>query len=214
MTIFQALHSGGRVASPGVGAGFAALLDRWRAGGAGRVPLVMGIVNVTPDSFYDGGRFESRAAAVRHARRLVADGAAMLDVGGESTRKDAAPVSSEDEKRRVLPVIEAIAQSGVTISIDTMKAEVAEAALEAGANIVNDIRGLQGDSEIAAVAARHGAGVIAMQNPGILGSAEALPGDPIAICKGYFERSLQIAGGRHSGGPDRARSGFRLWEVA
>jgi dihydropteroate synthase len=195
MTIFQALHSGGRVASPGVGAGFAALLDRWRAGGAGRVPLVMGIVNVTPDSFYDGGRFESRAAAVRHARRLVADGAAMLDVGGESTRKDAAPVSSEDEKRRVLPVIEAIAQSGVTISIDTMKAEVAEAALEAGANIVNDIRGLQGDSEIAAVAARHGAGVIAMQNPGILGSAEALPGDPIAICKGYFERSLQIARG-------------------
>jgi dihydropteroate synthase len=177
----------------GAGDAFAAMLDRWRGGGQGRTPIIMGIVNVTPDSFSDGGLFLDADAAIAQGRRLAEEGAAILDIGGESTRKDAAPVSEEEERRRVLPVIEALRTTGVLISIDTIKGSVAEAAIDAGAHILNDIRGLQGDPDMAAVAARRKAGVVAMHNPGLLGSAEALPGDPIRACRLYFGRTLEIA---------------------
>ena len=175
------------------GGGFADLLRRWRDGGRASPPIVMGIVNVTPDSFSDGGLFADVRIAVAHGRKLAGQGAAILDIGGESTRGNATAVPDEDEKRRVLPVIEGVAAAGVLISIDTMKASVAEAAIAAGAHIVNDIRGLQGDPDLPQVAARHGAGVIAMHNPGLLGSTKPLPGDPIEACLAFFERSLAIA---------------------
>jgi dihydropteroate synthase len=176
-----------------VGRRFAALLAEWRAKGPARTPLLMGIVNVTPDSFSDGGCFATPEAAVAQGRRLAEAGAAILDIGGESTRKAATPVSAEEERRRVLPVVRTLAAEGALVSIDTMKADVAEAAIGVGAAIVNDIRGLQGDPRMAEVAARHGAGVVAMHNPGILGSAEPLKGDPVEACLAYFERTLAIA---------------------
>jgi dihydropteroate synthase len=105
-------------------------------------PLIMGIVNVTPDSFSDGGRFADAAAAVAHARRLIEDGADLLDIGGESTRPEAAEVAVEDELRRVLPVIEALSDVSVALSIDTSKPEVMRAALDRGASIINDVHAL------------------------------------------------------------------------
>jgi dihydropteroate synthase len=175
------------------GGGFADLLRRWRDGGRASPAIVMGIVNVTPDSFSDGDRFADVRAAVAHGRMLADEGAAILDVGGESTRGNATAVPDEEERRRVLPVVEGLASVGALISIDTMKAPVAEAAMVAGAHIVNDIRGLQGDPDLPQVAARHSAGVIAMHNPGLLGSTKPLPGDPIEACLAFFERSLAIA---------------------
>jgi dihydropteroate synthase len=181
------------VRGSGVGDGFAAMLAAWRNGGAARMPIVMGIVNVTPDSFTDGGLFLDAEVARAHGARLAEEGAPILDIGGESTRGNATPVPPDEEMRRVLPVIEGLRHLSALISIDTMKASVATAAIEAGAHIVNDIRGLQGDPELPQVAARHGAGVIAMHNPGLLGSAKPLAGDPVAACLAYFERSLDIA---------------------
>ena len=150
----------------------------------------MGIVNVTPDSFSDGGLFLTADTAIAQGLKLAREGAAILDIGGESTRKGATPVSAEEELRRVIPVIEALKESGALISIDTMKPAVAEAAFKAGATIVNDVRGLQGDPGIATLAADYGAGVIAMHNPGLLGSAIPIDGDPIEACLSYFERSI------------------------
>ncbi|MBA3520229.1 MAG: dihydropteroate synthase [Rhizobiales bacterium] len=172
---------------------FAELLRAWRDGGRASPAIIMGVVNVTPDSFSDGGRFATTEGAIAQGRKLVEDGAAILDIGGESTRLHADPVAADEELRRVLPVIEGLRTTGALISVDTMKASVAEAALDAGAHIVNDIRGLQGVSGIAAVAASYGAAVIAMHNPGLLGSAEPLPGDPVRHCLAYFERSIGIA---------------------
>jgi dihydropteroate synthase len=132
-------------------------------------PLVMGIVNVTPDSFSDGGQFLSTDAAVEHARSLLAEGADIVDVGGESTRPQSAdPVPVEEELRRVLPVVRALAEArpDAVISIDTVKAPVAQAALEAGAQIVNDVSGLRLDAEMASVCARSGAGVVLMHSRG------------------------------------------------
>lgn len=179
--------------APDLGRDFADLLHRRRGGGPARPPLVMGIVNVTPDSFSDGGLFLAPDAAIAQGQRLAREGAAILDIGGESTRKDATPVDAEEELQRVIPVIEALKESGALVSIDTMKPAVAEAALIAGATIVNDIRGLQGDPGIATIAAAYGAGVIAMHNPGVLGSAIPIEGDPIEACLGYFQRSIAIA---------------------
>src|SRR5262245_3069808 len=106
----------------------------------GDPPLVMGIVNVTPDSFSDGGRFASAEAAVAHGLQLVSEGADLLDVGGESSRPGAEPVPLDEELRRVVPVVrELAARTGVPLSVDTSKAEVARQALEAGAHVVNDI---------------------------------------------------------------------------
>ncbi len=128
---------------------------------------VMGIVNVTPDSFSDGGKFHTKEAAVAQARRLVDAGADIIDIGGESTRPFSDPVSAEEEMRRVIPVIESLAPTlPVPISIDTAKAQVATAALAAGAAIINDISALRLDEQMADVAARAGVPVILMHMQG------------------------------------------------
>jgi dihydropteroate synthase len=129
----------------------------------GEFPLLMGIVNVTPDSFSDGGRLESVEAAVEHALSIAGQGADILDVGGESTRPGAAPVAVDEELRRVMPVIERLRdRTPAPISIDTSKAEVARAALAAGASIVNDVSGLTFDPGIVDVCAGSDCGVICM----------------------------------------------------
>lgn len=131
-----------------------------------RAPVVMGVLNVTPDSFSDGGRHPTPEAAVAHARRLVAEGAAIVDVGGESTRPGAVPPPVEEEIRRVVPVIAAIARElDVVVSVDTSRAPVIEAAVAAGATLVNDVRGLR-DAEALAAAARAGVAVCAMHMQG------------------------------------------------
>ena len=132
-------------------------------------PVVMGIVNVTPDSFSDGGQFFSPGAALAHAARLVAEGAEILDVGGESTRPQSAePVPADEELRRVLPVVRALAMErpDTIISVDTVKAAVAEAAIEAGAHIVNDVSGLRLDREMLRVCASSEVGVVIMHSRG------------------------------------------------
>jgi len=128
-------------------------------------PKLMGVVNVTPDSFSDGGRYLDPAAAIRHGEELVRDGAEILDVGGESTRPGAEPVEEGEELRRVVPVVEALAREAM-VSIDTSKAVVAGAAIDAGAAIVNDVTALSGDSEMAGVCAERGVGVVLMHMPG------------------------------------------------
>lgn len=144
---------------------------RWQIRGQvlnlGARPLVMGIVNVTPDSFSDGGRFVATNAAVAHGLGLVEQGADILDVGGESSRPGAQPVELAVELDRVLPVVEALAsQAGVPVSVDTSKAEVARQCLEKGASIINDITALTGDEQMAQVIAESGAGVILMHMQG------------------------------------------------
>ncbi|GJD85033.1 Dihydropteroate synthase [Methylobacterium haplocladii] len=167
--------------------------------GLGQRCLVMGILNVTPDSFSDGGKFEKPEAALAQADALAADGAALVDIGGESTRPGHVPVSAEDEQARVVPVIAALAgRLSVPISIDTYKASTAAAALKAGAAIVNDVWGLQRDPDIARVAADHGAPVIAMHNRETVDPAIDIVADMLA----FFERSLSIA--RRAGIPNSA----------
>lgn len=154
--------------------------------------LVMGILNVTPDSFSDGGRSAAFSDAVVNARRLVAEGADILDVGGESTRPGHTPVPAEEEMARVLPVLEALARDeavNIPISIDTQKAKVAEAALKHGAHIVNDIWGLMGDPEMAPVAAAYDAGVVAMHNRAVVDGSVDIVADMMA----FFEQSLERA---------------------
>ena len=127
---------------------------------------ICGIINVTPDSFSDGGQFFALEQALQQARKLIAEGASMLDIGGESTRPGSSYVEIEEEIQRVVPVIKAIREeSDVLISIDTWKSQVAEAALEAGANLVNDITGLMGDEKMADVVAKAGTKVVIMFNP-------------------------------------------------
>ncbi len=139
--------------------------------------LIMGILNVTPDSFSDGGRFVDVDKAVAHAAAMIRDGADIIDVGGESTRPGADPVSESDERARVLPVIESIhsAYPNVAISVDTSKAAVAEDAVEAGARIINDVTGLNGDPNMTAVAASTGAGLVIMH---MLGEPRSMQTDP------------------------------------
>jgi len=133
----------------------------------GETPLIMGILNVTPDSFYDGGRNDRCEQAVAVAGRMLAEGADIIDVGGESTRPGAAAVDAREEMRRVVPVVERLcAELGAVVSIDTSKAEVAEAALKAGAHIVNDVTALSGDAAMAGVAAEYGAGTVLMHMQG------------------------------------------------
>jgi dihydropteroate synthase len=112
----------------------------------------MGVINVTPDSFFDGGHFFSATAAVAHARQLIAEGADLLDVGGESTRPGAAPVTLDEERRRVLPVLEALADAGVPLSVDTQKPELMREAVAAGAAMLNDVNGFEAPGALAAVA--------------------------------------------------------------
>jgi dihydropteroate synthase len=153
-------------------------------------PLIMGIVNVTPDSFSDGGRYLDPASAIAHGEKLTADGADILDIGGESTRPGAAAVGIEDEIARVTPVIRALsAQTRLPISIDTMKAKVAASAIAAGATIVNDVWGFQFDPDIARVAAEANVHCVLMHN--------RLQDDPtvdmFAEVKDFLSRSIDIA---------------------
>jgi dihydropteroate synthase len=154
-------------------------------------PLVMGVLNITPDSFSDGGRYFAPAAALDHARQLVADGADILDVGAESTRPygGAVPVSAEEELRRLADVLPAAVGLGVPVSIDTIKAEVAAWALAQGAAIVNDVWGLQRDPDMARVVAHHSVPVVIMHN-----RESADPAiDIMADIAAFFARSLAIA---------------------
>jgi dihydropteroate synthase len=132
-----------------------------------RIPRVMGIVNVTPDSFSSGGKAWGRDEAIAHALRLVDEGADLLDVGGESSRPGALPVPLDEELRRVIPVVEALARrAGVPISVDTTKADVARQAIAAGATIINDIQALAGEDGLAQVVAPSGAAVVLMHMAG------------------------------------------------
>ncbi len=161
---------------------------------------LMGVVNVTPDSFSDGGLFLDPAAAIAHGLELLEEGAEILDVGGESTRPGAEPVGAVEELRRVLPVVEGLAGSGAQISIDTSKASVARRALEAGATLVNDITALRGDSEMAAVVAQSGAECCLMHmlgEPRTMQRAGGAGGpqykDVVAEVKAFLEERLAFA---------------------
>ena len=156
----------------------------------GATAVLMGIVNVTPDSFSDGGEFAEPGGAVAHAGLMIAEGAEIIDVGGESTRPGAAPVQAEEEQSRVLPVIEALSMAGgPLISVDTYHAETARLAIAAGAHVVNDVHGLQREPDIARVAAETGAGLVIMHTGR---DREKLP-DVIADQFFFLERSLEIA---------------------
>jgi len=158
--------------------------------GLGR-PVIMGILNVTPDSFSDGGRFLDPQRAIEHARRMAAEGADILDIGAESTRPygDAVAVSGEEELRRLEPVLPAVAALEVPVSIDTMKAAVAAAALAEGTAMVNDVWGLQRDRDLARVVAEHGVPVVIMHNREAADPAIDIMADIAA----FFSRSLDIA---------------------
>ena len=154
-------------------------------------PLVMGILNVTPDSFSDGGRFIDPQTAVSHAAEMVAQGADILDIGAESTRPygGAKPVSAEDELTRLTPVLPAVIKLGLPVSIDTIKAPVAAWALDQGTAIVNDVWGLQRDPDMAPLVAERGVPVIVMHNRDSADAGIDIVADVIA----FFERSLEIA---------------------
>ncbi len=153
----------------------------------------MGVVNVTPDSFSDGGRFSTSSAAVEHARRLMAEGAAVVDVGGESTRPGAKPVGVEEELRRVIPVLEGL--QGIPVSVDTSKAEVARRALELGAEMVNDVTALRGDPELGTVVAEHGLYVCLMHMSGEPGTMQKRPqyDDVVAEVFAFLEERIAFA---------------------
>lgn len=162
--------------------------------------LVMGILNVTPDSFSDGGHFLDPQEAVLHGVRMTEEGADLLDIGGESTRPGSDPVSLDEELRRVMPVIEGLAQRvKVPLSIDTTKSRVAETALQAGAEMVNDTSGLQDDPPIASVAARHGAAMVLMHRKGTPKDMQADPryedlmGEIASFLKGSVQKA-KLAG--------------------
>lgn len=146
-------------------------------------PLIMGILNITPDSFYDGGRYISFEKALVRAFEIIEHGADLIDIGGESTRPGAEPVTMEEEERRVIPVIKEIRKkSDIPISIDTYKSEIAEKALIAGANIVNDISGMKFDEKMPFVIKRYNAGVILMH---IRGTPRDMQKNP------YYENTMQ-----------------------
>lgn len=154
-------------------------------------PLVMGVLNVTPDSFSDGGQFMDPAAAVAHAAEMAQQGADILDIGAESTRPygDPVPVSTDDEKARLAPVLPEVVKLGLPVSIDTIKASIATWALDQGAAIVNDVWGLQRDPDIAPLVAKHGVPVIVMHNREAADAAIDIVADVLA----FFSRSLEIA---------------------
>ena len=161
-----------------------------------RPSMVMGILNVTPDSFSDGGRFLDAGKAVARGEAMIAEGAELIDVGGESTRPGAAPVDEAEELRRVIPVVKALAsRTGAVISIDTRKAGVARAALDAGASIVNDIEAQRTDPELWRAVAAAGAGYVSMH---MQGSPQTMQADPryedvVGEVTGFFrERLLRL----------------------
>jgi dihydropteroate synthase len=156
-------------------------------------PAVMGVINVTPDSFSDGGRLETPVAAVAAARALLADGAALVDVGGESTRPGSEGISVEEELRRVVPVFEGLV--GLPVSVDTSKADVASRALELGAIMVNDVTALQGDPALGETVARHGACVCLMHMQGVPGTMQVAPryDDVVDEVVSFLEQRLAYA---------------------
>ena len=158
-------------------------------------PLVMGIVNATPDSFSDGGRFLDPAAAVELGRRLAAEGAGLLDVGGESSRPGAEPVAAEEELRRAIPVVEGLVAAGERVSIDTTKASVAAAALEAGAELVNDVSAFRAEPEVAGIVAAAGAGCCLVH---MRGEPKTMQSDPryddvVSEVRSFLEERLAFA---------------------
>ena len=153
-------------------------------------------MNLTLDSFSDGGRFFNPDAAIAHALQMDADGAGIIDIGGESTRPGAVPVSQAEELARVIPIIEALSgRVKAVISVDTSKAAVARAAVEAGAGIINDVTALQGDPAMMQVAAESGAGVILMHMQGTPRTMQAAPhyGDVVAEVRDFFRQSAALA---------------------
>jgi len=158
----------------------------------GQRTLIMGILNVTPDSFSDGGQFFTLDSAVARAEQMIAEGADIIDVGGESTRPGGEPVSIEEEIERVVPVIEALAvRTGTPLSVDTTKSEVARAALDAGAAIVNDISALRFDFYVADAVARAGAGLVLMHSRGTPATMHRLP--PVADIMEEVTHSLRAS---------------------
>ncbi|MEO0250242.1 MAG: dihydropteroate synthase [candidate division WOR-3 bacterium] len=158
--------------------------------------LIMGILNVTPDSFYDGGRFYSRDAAIDHALRMIDQGADIIDVGGESTRPYSEATPLDDELTRVIPVIKAIKErTGAFVSIDTYKAAVARAALEAGADMINDVSGLGFDDAMADVAATSGVPIVIMHIKGTPKDMQVAPhyDDVVAEIMEYFAERISFA---------------------
>jgi dihydropteroate synthase len=155
----------------------------------------MGVVNVTPDSFSDGGLYLDPEEAIRHGEELARDGAAIVDVGGESTRPGAAPVGEEVELARVEPVVTGLAEAGHKVSIDTSKLAVAEAALDAGAEIVNDVTALRGDPEIGALCADRDAGLIVMHMQGDPRTMQESPHyeDVVDDVKAFLAERMEVA---------------------
>lgn len=170
----------------------------------GRHSVVMGILNVTPDSFSDGGWYTDIPAAVLHAEQMLRDGAGVIDVGGESTRPGAAAVDADEEVRRVIPVVDALAGSSGLISIDTMKASVAEQAVEHGAHILNDVSAGTADDRMLDVAASTGAGIVLMH---MQGSPRTMQSNPVYddvvhdVCEYLKRRAEQCL--RHGVDPSR-----------
>ena len=159
-------------------------------------PAVMGVLNVTPDSFSDGGAFLNPAAAMAHARLMVAEGADLVDVGGESTRPGAPPVPADEELRRVMPVIDLLAeQGGIPMSIDTSKATVARAATGAGAVLVNDVTALRGDPGMVAVVAESGVDLCLVHMRGDPQTMQDDPryGDVVSEVRAFLEERLSFA---------------------
>lgn len=164
---------------------------RGRALALGGEVAIMGILNVTPDSFSDGGRFADTRAAVERGVQMAAEGAALIDVGGQSTRPGFAEISAEEEINRVVPVVtELVRRVSTPVSVDTYKADVARAALEAGAHLLNDVHGLQGDPEFTQVAAQFRCPVVVMHQERAFAQA---PGDTIEKLAAFFERSIAAA---------------------
>ena len=163
----------------------------WQSSSPGAAPIrIMGVLNVTPDSFSDGGRFLDPAVAIGQARHLVSQGADLLDIGAESTRPGFTPVTGEEELRRLLPVLDALeGELAVPVSIDTTKAVVAKAALARGASIVNDVWGFQGDPAMPGVVADHGAQAVLMHNRHERDASLDIVDD----MRRFFARSLGIA---------------------
>lgn len=158
--------------------------------------VIMGVVNVTPDSFSDGGRFYGVDEAVRQGLQLAAEGAHILDIGGESTRPGSDPVATADEIARVIPVIEQLAQKcDALISVDTNKAEVAQAAMDAGAHLINDITALKGDENMASVTAKTGAALVIMHMQGTPRNMQQNPtyGDVVAEVVEFLAKQAQVA---------------------
>jgi dihydropteroate synthase len=166
----------------------------------GRRTLIMGVLNVTPDSFSDGGRFFDTECAAAHAAEMLDDGADIIDIGGESTRPGGAQVTTEEELRRIVPVVESLRAQlpGAIISVDTTKVEVARHALDAGAEIVNDISALRFDASLADVVARAGAGLVLMHSRGTPATLHTLPpvADIMREATESLRRSIAVAEGR------------------